>query len=141
MAALHWLVQGYGYEVTGLDVLNAYSHTMKAAENAGRVEEARRRIHELVAAETFGQRFVTQVRASSGAVVTRTPSPPGRLQPRPFLVTQIVPARITVDEITIYPGSRPGRKPQPLGQRICKSWHNLLTRATVIAAASAGASA
>ena len=42
MAALHWLVQGYGYEVTGLDVLNAYSHTMKAAENAGRVEEARR---------------------------------------------------------------------------------------------------
>ena len=26
-------------------------------------------------------------------------------------------------------------------QRICKSWRNLLTRATVIAAASAGASA
>ena len=61
MAALHWLVEGYGYEITGLDVVNAYSHTMKAAEIAGRADETRRRIHDLVAKETFGGRFVTKV--------------------------------------------------------------------------------
>lgn len=61
MAALHWLVEGYGYEITGLDVLNAYSHTMKAAENAGSAEETQKRIHDLVARESFGERFVTKV--------------------------------------------------------------------------------
>lgn len=61
MAALRWLVEGYGYEVTGLDVLNAYAHTMKAAENAGRAEDTQKRIHALVARESFGERFVTKV--------------------------------------------------------------------------------
>lgn len=61
MAALHWLVEGYGYEVTGLDVLNAYSHTMKAAENSGCAKETQKRIHDLVARESFGERFVTKV--------------------------------------------------------------------------------
>jgi tetratricopeptide (TPR) repeat protein len=61
MAALRWLVEGYGYEITGLDVLNAYSHTMKAAENAGRAELTRERIHDLVARESFGERFVTRI--------------------------------------------------------------------------------
>ena len=61
MAALHWLAEGYGYEITGLDVLNAYSHTMKAAENAGRAEETQKRIQDLVARESFGERFITKV--------------------------------------------------------------------------------
>ncbi len=61
MAALHWLVEGYGYEITGLDVLNAFSHTMKAAENAGRAEETQKRIRDLVARESFGERFVGKV--------------------------------------------------------------------------------
>lgn len=61
MAALRWLVGGYGYEVTGLDVLNAYSHTMKAAENAGCAEKTHKRIRDLVARESFGERFVTKV--------------------------------------------------------------------------------
>ena len=61
VAALRWLVEGYGYEVTGLDVLNAYSFTMKAAENAGRAEETHKRVRDLVRQETLGERFVTQV--------------------------------------------------------------------------------
>ncbi len=61
MAALYWLVEGYGYEVTGLDVLNAYSHTMKAAEHAGCAEQTRGRSHDLVSRESFGERFVTKV--------------------------------------------------------------------------------
>ena len=61
MAALRWLVEGYGYEITGADVLAAYSHTMKAAEHAGIADETRGRIRALVSRETFGERFVTRV--------------------------------------------------------------------------------
>lgn len=61
MASLHWLVAGYGYDITGADVWNAYLHTMKAAEHAGCVGETKRRIFELVARESFGERFVTKV--------------------------------------------------------------------------------
>ena len=61
MAALHWLAEAYGYEITGLDVLNTHPHTMKAAENAGRADETRRRIHDLVARETCGEHFVTKL--------------------------------------------------------------------------------
>lgn len=61
MAALRWLVEGYGYEITGLDVRAAYEYTMKAAENAGCKSEAFDRIRHLVAGETFGECFVTKI--------------------------------------------------------------------------------
>lgn len=61
MAALGWLVEGFGYEITGLDVLDAYSFTMKAAENAGRGPETLQRIRNLVSDETFGDRFVSNI--------------------------------------------------------------------------------
>jgi hypothetical protein len=35
LAALRWLVRGFGYEITALDVRAAYSHTLTAAHNAG----------------------------------------------------------------------------------------------------------
>lgn len=34
LAALRWLVGGYGYEITSLDVRAAYAHTLTAASNA-----------------------------------------------------------------------------------------------------------
>jgi hypothetical protein len=61
LLALHWLAQGYGYDITSADVWAAYAATMKAAESAGSVAETRERIRQLVAAETFGERFVTGV--------------------------------------------------------------------------------
>lgn len=61
MAALHWLVEGYGYEITSHDVLKAYSCTTQAAEHAGQAEQTQQRIRDLVARETFGERFVTKV--------------------------------------------------------------------------------
>jgi len=61
VAALRWLVEGYGYEITGLDVRAAYDYTMKAAENAGCKSETFERICKLVAGENFGERFVTRV--------------------------------------------------------------------------------
>ena len=61
LAALRWLVEGYGYEITGADVWSAYGNTMKAAENGGRAGEARERIRRLIAGEAFGERFVTRI--------------------------------------------------------------------------------
>jgi len=60
LAALRWLVEGYGYEITSADVWAAYTETMKAAEQAGRAGDARDRIRALVASETSGDRFVTR---------------------------------------------------------------------------------
>ena len=61
MAALYWLVKGYGYDITSAHVHAAHDHTMKAAENAGCAEETRERIRILVSKETYGERFVTRI--------------------------------------------------------------------------------
>jgi len=57
LAALRWLAAGYGYEITGVDVWAAYSHTIKAAERIGRRDEVRERIRTFVA----GRRFLVEV--------------------------------------------------------------------------------
>jgi len=57
LAALRWLGEGYGYEITAADVWDAYSHTMKAAERLGQTEGVRERIGGLIA----GERFIVQV--------------------------------------------------------------------------------
>jgi len=61
LAALRWLVEGYGYEITSLDVWAAYNHTVKSAENAGCKEETIERIRQRVAGEIFGERIVNKV--------------------------------------------------------------------------------
>jgi hypothetical protein len=57
LAALHWLAQGYGYEITGADVWAAYSNTMKAAERLNCRDEVRERIR----ASIDNKGFVAQV--------------------------------------------------------------------------------
>jgi hypothetical protein len=47
LAALRWLVRGYGYEVTAADVRAAYSHTVTAAASAGISDAVRARIRAL----------------------------------------------------------------------------------------------
>ena len=59
-AALAWLIEGYGYEITGADVWLAYSATMKAAETIGRAAETKDRIRRLVGGSP-GYGFVAQV--------------------------------------------------------------------------------
>ncbi len=61
LTALRWLAEGYGYEVTSVDVLNAYDFTMKAAENAGLGVEAHTRIHRIVARNALGASFLNDV--------------------------------------------------------------------------------
>ena len=50
MAALHWIAAGYGYEITGMDVLSAYTSTLEAAKNCNAVDEIEGRIRELLTA-------------------------------------------------------------------------------------------
>ncbi len=61
LLALHWLVQGHGYEITSADVWEAYRSTLAAAERHGSGAEVKERIHKMVAAEGAGERFVTKV--------------------------------------------------------------------------------
>ena len=61
MAALRWICEGYGYEITSLDILDAYRYTMEAAANAGKGQESLERIRRLVAMQTPSARFVAEV--------------------------------------------------------------------------------
>lgn len=48
MASLHWLSQGWGYEITGFDVHSAYDYAMKAADKLGMEEQVRGDIIKIV---------------------------------------------------------------------------------------------
>ncbi len=61
IAALRWLTRGYGYEIIGQDVMDAYEYTMKAAGNAGCTQETLERIRKLVAGEGSSDRFVNRI--------------------------------------------------------------------------------
>ncbi len=61
ITALRWLIEGYGYEITGLDVLAAYNFTMEAAKNADCQKKAKERIQDLVSINTLGNHFVSQI--------------------------------------------------------------------------------
>ena len=47
--SVYWIVEGHGYEVTGLDVLDVFSHIMRAAETSGTKAETNERLRSLVA--------------------------------------------------------------------------------------------
>jgi hypothetical protein len=64
LAALRWLVEGYGYEITSLDVWKAFDATMKAAELAGCRTETLERIRQIVARGGAGVKFVAEALGS-----------------------------------------------------------------------------
>lgn len=62
VTALRWLIEGYGYDITSVDVMNAYSQTVSAAENANCVEQTKSRLREMLANAPVGQAtFVNSV--------------------------------------------------------------------------------
>lgn len=61
LAALQWLIRGYGYEVTSMDVRQAYQYTVKAAEHAVCMSEALQRLRDLVAREKQEESFVSRI--------------------------------------------------------------------------------
>lgn len=60
LAALRWIAEGHGYEITGLDVWAAYSPTLKAAEAMGQIPEVRKEIREIMSMGE-GPNFVAAV--------------------------------------------------------------------------------
>ena len=63
LLALHWMVQGYGYEITSADVRAAYDATMGAAEELGETEKVESRIREMSGASGSAEGFVAQILA------------------------------------------------------------------------------
>lgn len=61
LLALHWLVRGYGYDITSADVREAYRSALTAAEHQGRGAELKQRVRQLVTAEGTPDRFVAKV--------------------------------------------------------------------------------
>lgn len=61
LAALRWLVAGYGYEITSLDVQDAFAFTMEAAVNAGYRTETLAHIHTLLEADNSTDQFVRKI--------------------------------------------------------------------------------
>jgi hypothetical protein len=63
LLAFHWLIQGYGFEISGADVWAAYSSTMTAAENKGDLADVRERVKQLVASQG-SEGFVARILGS-----------------------------------------------------------------------------
>ena len=61
IAALRWLSEGWGYEVTSVDVVEAYDRAMDAAAKLNMVDDVNERIRQLVeASDNASVRFVRQ---------------------------------------------------------------------------------
>lgn len=61
LAALRWLIHGHGYEIASADVWAAYSHTIKAAGNAGGAHDIRARIRALIDSADAHGGFVASI--------------------------------------------------------------------------------
>ena len=61
LLALHWLIQGYGYEITSADVWAAYRSTMAAGARHGSAADVKAQIRKMVAAETASDHFISKV--------------------------------------------------------------------------------
>lgn len=61
---MRWISLGHGYEITGMDVLNAYTAVMQAAHEA-RVDEHRikAQIREMISGPQPGNQFVKTILA------------------------------------------------------------------------------
>jgi len=61
IAALRWLSEGWGYEVTSVDVAEAYDRAMDAAASLNRVDDVTKQIRRLVeASDNASVRFVRE---------------------------------------------------------------------------------
>ncbi len=58
IASLHWLAEGWGYEITGSDVYSAYDYALKAAENLGITDQVKAYIVKIVSADKSSGMFV-----------------------------------------------------------------------------------
>ena len=59
MAALRWLGEGWGYEVTSVDVMEAYDRAMDAAARLNNIDDITERVWQLIeASDNAATQFV-----------------------------------------------------------------------------------
>lgn len=61
IAALRWLIAGYGYEITRLDVLDGYKFTLEAAANGKCLSEVQDRIRKMVVDDKSSDQFAGKI--------------------------------------------------------------------------------
>jgi len=61
MASLHWLAEGWGYEITGMDVHSAYDYAIKAAETLDVADQVKEDIIRIVNADKSPGMFVKDI--------------------------------------------------------------------------------
>jgi hypothetical protein len=61
IAALRWLIAGYGYEITGLDVLDPYKFALEAATNIGCLQDTQDRIRKMATADKSIDQFASKI--------------------------------------------------------------------------------
>ena len=71
--ALHWLIEGHGYEITSGDVLEAYTYTLQAAEKLGLANTVQSNLHNILLSKQKENNFVAKV-LSPHLLVAQTPS-------------------------------------------------------------------
>ncbi len=59
--ALHWLVEGYGYEITSIDVLDAYTYTMHAGQKIGQASAVQANLRNILLSKLNENNFVTKI--------------------------------------------------------------------------------
>ncbi len=62
LASLRWIAHGYGYDITGLDVLNAFSAVMNATEKSGLdAQRIKQQIVDLLSGTSIGQQLLKTI--------------------------------------------------------------------------------
>lgn len=59
LSSLHWMAEGYGYELTGLDVLNAFGYAMEIAKRHNIADQVMGDIKKIIEGDTTG--FVKRI--------------------------------------------------------------------------------
>ena len=75
LASLRWIAQGYGYEITGVDVLDAHNAVMKASTMAGLpAAKTQAGIREIIDGSHPMQRFMSKLLSHHSAQEQATPA-------------------------------------------------------------------
>jgi hypothetical protein len=61
IAALRWLIAGYGYEISGMDVRDACKYSLEAATTIGCLQNTKNRIREMVSANKSSDQFASKI--------------------------------------------------------------------------------
>lgn len=60
VAALHWIADGYGYELTALDAREAYGLAVEAAKRIGRTDQVQHGVQQMIESDRPGATWLRQ---------------------------------------------------------------------------------